>query len=179
MGNIGRAGVVAMLAIVVWGCALEPPTANPRVALTADAPGAMTSRAAAWFEANRHRPPMLRAFVQRMPKGGDLHSHLSGAVYAESYLQWAAEGNFCVDLVGQRLVPPPCQQSDQMPLAKTLLQKNAARDLLISKLSTRDLDFAGQSGHDQFFAAFGGFGAASNPYEHGVEMLIEVANRAA
>src|SRR5215475_3970359 len=59
--------------------------------------------------------------------------------------------------------PPPCQESDQMPLAKTLLQKNAARGLLISKLSTRDLDFAGQSGHDQFFAAFGGFGAASNP----------------
>ena len=25
-----------------------------------------------------------------MPKGGDLHSHLSGAVYAESYIQWAA-----------------------------------------------------------------------------------------
>ena len=184
--DISRAGVVAMLAIVAWGCALERQSvdpaggsAKPPVALTAEAPRAMTSRAAAWFEANRHRPPMLRAFVQRMPKGGDLHTHLSGAVYAESYLQWAAEGNFCVDLVGQRLVPPPCKESDQMPLAKTLLQKNAARDVLVNKLSTRDLDFAGQSGHDQFFAAFGGFGAASNPYEHGVEMLIELANRAA
>jgi adenosine deaminase/adenosine deaminase CECR1 len=122
---------------------------------------------------------MLRAFVQRMPKGGELHSHLSGAVYAESYLQWAAEGNFCVDLAAQRLVPPPCKESDQMPLAKSLLQKNAARDALINKLSTRNLDYAGQSGHDQFFASFGGFGAASNPYEHGVEMLTEVANRAA
>jgi hypothetical protein len=122
---------------------------------------------------------MLRAFVQRMPKGGDLHSHLSGAVYAESYLQWAAEGNFCVNLAEQRLVPPPCKETDQIPLAKTLLQKNAARDALINKLSTRNLDFAGLSGHDQFFASFGGFGAASNPYEHGVEMLTEVANRAA
>src|SRR5262245_52836690 len=126
--EVCRAGVVAMLAMVVWGCALERHSvdsaggsAKPPAALTADASTATTSRAAAWLEANRHRPPMLRAFVQRMPKGGDLHSHLSGAVYAESYLQWAAEGNFCVDLVGQRLVPPPCKESDQMPLAKTLL----------------------------------------------------------
>ena len=66
-----------------------------------------------------------------------------------------------------------------MPLAKTLLQNNTAREALVNKLSTRNLDFAGQSGHDQFFASFGGFGAASNPYEHGVEMLTEVANRAA
>ena len=122
---------------------------------------------------------MMRAFVQRMPKGGDLHSHLSGAVYAESYLEWAAEGNFCVDLAAQRLVPPPCKESAQKPLAKNLLQKNEERESLINKLSTRNLDFAGQSGHDQFFAAFGGFGAVSNPYEHGVEMLTEVANRAA
>jgi adenosine deaminase/adenosine deaminase CECR1 len=168
------------------GCALAPQAENsldagPKLA----APPASelfdpsTSRAAAWFEAHRDRPPMLRAFVQRMPKGADLHSHLSGAVYAETYLQWAAEGNFCVDLAAQRLVPPPCEESEQMPRAKTLLQKNAARDALVNKLSTRNLDFAGQSGHDQFFAAFGGFGAASNPYEHGVEMLTEVANRAA
>src|SRR5215475_14341612 len=122
-----------MLTIVVSGCALEPPAAYPRVALTAHAPGAMTSRVAAWFEAHRHRPPMMRAFVQRMPKGGDLHSHLSGAVYAESYLEWAAEGNFCVDLAAQRLVPPPCKESDQRPLAKTLLQKKAERDALINK----------------------------------------------
>lgn len=44
----------------------------------------------AWLEANRDRPNAVRAFVQRLPKGADLHSHLSGAVYAEHYLQWAA-----------------------------------------------------------------------------------------
>ncbi len=26
-------------------------------------------------------------FSQQMPKGGDLHNHLSGAVYAESFIQ--------------------------------------------------------------------------------------------
>ncbi|HEY7553530.1 MAG TPA: adenosine deaminase [Candidatus Binatia bacterium] len=180
-------GALTALIVAVNGCATRtPPERGPEglpskrvVALPTESSSPATARAAAWFEAQRHRLPMLRAFVQRMPKGGELHSHLSGAVYAESYLQWAAEGNFCVDLAAQRLVPPPCKESDQMPLAKTLLQKNAARDALINKLSTRNLDYAGQSGHDQFFASFGGFGAASNPYEHGVEMLTEVANRAA
>ena len=179
-------GALAALTMSVNGCVTQPletgstrPSVNRSVGIATDASSPATDRAAAWFEAHRHRPPMLRAFVQRMPKGGDLHSHLSGAVYAESYLEWAAEGNFCVDLAAQRLVPPPCKESDQMPLAKTLVQNTAARDALINKLSTRNLDFAGQSGHDQFFASFGGFGSASNPYEHGVEMLTEVANRAA
>jgi hypothetical protein len=183
-----RLAMAAALTIAASGCALAPQKGNTKTAeslpksLSAHASEASdpaTMRVAAWFEAHRHRPPMLRAFVQRMPKGGDLHSHLSGAVYAESYLQWAAQGNFCVDLAAQRLVPPPCKETEQMPLAKSLLQKNSARDALINKLSTRNLDFAGQSGHDQFFNSFGGFGAASNPYEHGVEMLTEVANRAA
>lgn len=45
------------------------------------------TQVAAWFEKHRDRPPALRAFLQRMPKGGDIHSHLSGAVYAEHYLK--------------------------------------------------------------------------------------------
>jgi len=30
---------------------------------------------------------MLTAFLEQMPKGGDLHNHLTGAVYAETYIQ--------------------------------------------------------------------------------------------
>ena len=179
-------GALAALIAAVNGCATRTPERGPEafplnrvVAVTTESSSPAPDRAAAWFEAHRHRPPMLRAFVQRMPKGGELHTHLSGAVYAESYLEWAKDGNFCVDLARQRLVRPPCEPPDQVLPAETLLQKSDKRDALINNLSTRNLDYAGQSGHDQFFAAFGGFGAASNPYEHGVEMLTEVANRAA
>ena len=35
--------------------------------------------------------PMLRQTLQAMPKGGDLHNHLSGSIYAESYLRYAAD----------------------------------------------------------------------------------------
>src|SRR5258707_4357093 len=41
--------------------------------------------------------PMLRQVLQAMPKGGDLHNHLSGSVYAESYLRYAADDGICVD----------------------------------------------------------------------------------
>ena len=37
------------------------------------------------------QPPTLRVLLQTMPKGGDLHNHLDGSVYAEDFLQWASE----------------------------------------------------------------------------------------
>src|SRR5258708_35421142 len=48
-------------------------------------------RTAANMEQARAAGPLaLRAFLAGMPKGGDLHSHLSGAVYAETFLRDAA-----------------------------------------------------------------------------------------
>jgi hypothetical protein len=53
---------------------------------------------AARFAAARDDHTTLRAFLYRMPKGGDLHTHLAGAVYAERFLAWAAQEDLCVDL---------------------------------------------------------------------------------
>src|SRR5690349_5629681 len=52
-------------------------------------------RTAAYFESIRKSPPQLMAFLLKMPKGGDLHNHLSGSVYAEHYIEWAAEKGLC------------------------------------------------------------------------------------
>ena len=41
-------------------------------------------RAARYMESVRQKPGLLLAFLREMPKGGDLHNHLTGAVYAES-----------------------------------------------------------------------------------------------
>src|SRR5579862_6991187 len=49
------------------------------------------------LEVARKDPLALRAFLVTMPKGADLHNHLSGAVYAESFIRAAAEDNLCVD----------------------------------------------------------------------------------
>jgi len=45
----------------------------------------------------RRSPLALRGFLFTMPKGADLHNHLSGAVYAETYIRDAAEDNICID----------------------------------------------------------------------------------
>src|SRR4051794_4736289 len=58
--------------------------------------GTPEQRAARFFESIRKSPPQMMAFLLRMPKGGDLHNHLSGSVYAESYIQWAAAKGLCV-----------------------------------------------------------------------------------
>ncbi|MGZ5178379.1 MAG: hypothetical protein ACXWCW_30005, partial [Burkholderiales bacterium] len=54
-------------------------------------------KTARYLDSIRHQPPLLQAFLHDMPKGGDLHSHLTGAIYAEDVLDWAASDNFCVD----------------------------------------------------------------------------------
>jgi hypothetical protein len=57
----------------------------------------------------RQNPPELYAFLYRMPKGADLHNHLSGAVYAESYIDAAAALHHCIDKIVMALAAPPCK----------------------------------------------------------------------
>jgi adenosine deaminase/adenosine deaminase CECR1 len=136
-----------------------------------------TARTAAWFSAHKERPPMLRQFLQRMPKGADLHSHISGAVYAESYLKWAAEANFCVDTDKLAFVPPPCTETGTQQLAAKL--PTGTYSALVDRMSTRNLAYAGRSGHDQFFDTFGVFGPVSGIPDRFVSMVAELADRAA
>ena len=56
---------------------------------------------------------MLRQILQAMPKGGDLHNHLSGSVYAESYIRYAAADGICVDSV--KLYITPCRRAADRP----------------------------------------------------------------
>lgn len=54
-------------------------------------------RAADRLEEVREDDGPLQDFLTAMPLGGDLHHHLSGSVYAETYLAWAeADGDFCI-----------------------------------------------------------------------------------
>lgn len=38
----------------------------------------------------------LQLFVNMLPKGADLHHHYSGAIYAETYLDWVKMKNYCI-----------------------------------------------------------------------------------
>lgn len=141
----------------------------------AEAANTDTQHVARWFDANRQRPPLLRQFLQRMPKGADLHSHLSGAVYAETYLQLAAQAGLCVDSDSLKFTPPPCS-APQLP-ANAL--PGAVYSAMVNQLSTRNYALSGKTGHDQFFATFGNFRPVANLPQAGVVMAAEVSNRAA
>ncbi|HXQ70992.1 MAG TPA: hypothetical protein VN844_10920, partial [Pyrinomonadaceae bacterium] len=133
-------------------------------------------RTARYYDTIRTRPPQLLAFLLRMPKGADLHNHLSGAVYAESYIKWASENEtICVDQTTMSFAT--CDVSlDQVP-ASWALKNGVLYRQLVDSMSMRNWQLSGQSGHDHFFDAFAKFGAVSG-IQTGA-MLAEVAQRAA
>lgn len=138
-------------------------------------------KAARYFESIRKSPPAQLAFLLRMPKGGDLHNHLSGSIYAESYIQWAAENGLCVNNQTMALVVPPAKSScdpkaDQSPASLALTNSLVYRQM-IDAWSMRNWQLSGQSGHDHFFDAFGKFGAAT--YNQTGRMIADAASRAA
>jgi adenosine deaminase len=122
----------------------------------------------------------LQAFLSGMPKGGDLHIHLSGAVYAETLIDEAVADRLCFDTASLALVPgkgsePSCA-AGQSPV-RAALTDPALYSKIVDALSMRDfVPTSGFSAHDQFFATFLRFSSES---DHGGEWLDEVATRAA
>jgi len=138
--------------------------------------------AAAWLDRHLDQPAALRVFLQRFPKGGDIHTHLSGAVYAERYLDWAMADGYCVDAKTVQVVAPKdCGKTSTTFPAADLLQSahKSVYQALIDRWSLRNLAFAGRPGHDQFFDAFAGFDLLASAPNRGGDMLADVANRAA
>jgi hypothetical protein len=55
-------------------------------------------RTARYLDSIRDDPARLLLFLRELPKGGDIHTHLSGAIYAETYIDWAAQAGLCARL---------------------------------------------------------------------------------
>jgi hypothetical protein len=138
----------------------------------AESPEARTERALGEAKANSGT---LYALLKEMPKGGDLHNHITGAVYAESLVQFAASSGLCVDRQSFALAAAPCQSGQAE--ARTALADPELYRNLIDAWSMRDLKFSATAGHDHFFDAFGKFGLATDG--HLGEILAEVTARAA
>lgn len=135
------------------------------------------SKAAHYFESISNQPLLLHAFLQEMPKGGDLHNHLSGAVYAESLITYAVHDKLCIDRSTLSFLPQMCDSNSNKPPADAALKDPALYSQLLDAFSMRQFIPGAESGHDHFFATFGKFGAATNG--HTADMLAEVRSRAA
>ena len=131
------------------------------------------------FNQLRNSPPEIYAFLYQMPKGGDLHIHLSGAVYAENLLRYAAQDHLCIDRTARALVARPVSgecMAGQVDAALTQTD-NALRSAMIDSFSIRDFVPGEQSEHDHFFGSFDEFGHLSGA--HGGQFVAEVVERAA
>ena len=163
------------------GLAAQPVPAPAR-SHAAHNPSVDETRAARAYEEAVHAGPLaLHAFLQKFPKGADLHVHLSGAVYAETFIRDAGEDGVCVDPVGLKFAQPPCTGS-LVPAKELSGQLSSANqdlyDRLVNSFSMRSfVPTPGFSGHDQFFATFGKFGGLDK--RHTGEWVDEVASRAA
>src|SRR4029077_7258187 len=72
-----------------------------------------------YFEGVLQQPQQLMAFLLKMPKGADVHNHLSGAIYAESYIIWASNKGLSVNQTTMTLVT--CDPSgNQVPMNAAL-----------------------------------------------------------
>ncbi len=151
-------------------------TVNAQVRRTRNVGNNSEARAARYFESIRKSPPQMFAFLRQMPKGADLHNHLSGSIYAESYIQWGAEKGLCVSPTTTILSQPPCDGTSQVPVTSALSNQPLYAKL-VDSWSLRYWQYAGVNGHDQFFNSFVKFGAAT--WGHTGRMLAEVAARAA
>jgi adenosine deaminase len=139
------------------------------------------------LEAARKNPLQLRAFLYKMPKGADLHSHLTGAVYAESFIRAAKEDDLCVNvttlsfakpvLMTESAPPQPFCGEGKVPAAQAYKDQHLY-DALIDSFSMRGfVPSPGVTGHDHFFDTFGKYGGTDS--RHTGEWVDEVATRAA
>ncbi len=141
----------------------------------AESPEARTERTEKAMEAAKANTGALYAFLREMPKGGDLHNHDVGAVYAETMIKFASHDHLCVDRTTMALTEPPCKQG-QVDAATSNTDPALYRDM-INAWSMRDWNKAKGSGHDHFFDTFPKFGLANQGHMGAV--FAELANRAA
>jgi adenosine deaminase len=136
-------------------------------------------RASRYLESVRKSPPLVLAFLRDMPKGGDLHNHLSGAIYAEDLIDFASSDNLCVDRTSSRLIAPPCDSCERYtskPGVRCAYGDHVLYGQIIDAWSMRNWRTGDESGHDHFFAAFDKFGLTT--HNHVPEMLAAAMNQA-
>ena len=148
-------------------------------------------RAAQALEAMRGDPLALHDFLKCMPKGADLHNHLDGAVYAETFIRVGGEDGLCVDPATKGFSKSPPTKPGAEPGAEPgpicatgdvravdVPKNQHLYDELVDTFSMRGFVASeGETGHDHFFGTFAKFGG-TDP-RHTGEFLDEVSERAA
>ena len=118
-------------------------------------------KTARYLDSIRHQPSLLLAFLHDVPKGGDLHNHLDGAIYAEDLHRLRGLRQF---LRRPHHVPPAGRPLRFLRTLHAEARIRCAYDdhilynQIIDAWSMRNWRPGDESGHDHFFATFDKFG---------------------
>lgn len=131
-----------------------------------------------YFEKIRNNEVLLTAFFTQMPKGGDLHHHYSGSIYAEPLLAHVIADDFYLNT--QTMTLSQEKQSGSDWILFSTLQKNRELDFykqkIIQKWSIKDYNTVDYPSDKHFFESFMKFEPGLNGnFEAG---LLELKNRA-
>lgn len=134
-----------------------------------------------YFSSILDKESHLQQFFAAMPKGGDLHNHLTGSIYAETYFKFAAEDGLWVDMADGKLYNPQdsTKGKEMLKLSPDMANLHKTRMALIDIWSVRNFNpgkFA-LGADEYFFGTFGLFGAAAG--SHMVDLMCELRRRAA
>ena len=178
--NIASLKAVALAAAVF--CAI------PQGAHAASNEDIVKSHFASLVSSKEPKLAELTMFFTMMPKGGDLHHHYSGAIYAEQYLEWVDKEGYCVNKTSFMIdtAKETVASERAKPLAERaclsgqdVLQNNTVLANLLQKWSDKDFHNHGavQSPPDrQFFDTFAYFNpVASTNAAEGLKTLKQRA----
>lgn len=148
-----------------------PDTSTPCTGTPTECAVVSEQRASDKFDSLTSQPELLAEFLKAMPKGGDLHNHLNGAIYAETVLEWAKEDGNCINTSSFAAVSSCTGSTQPVPTSGSFY------DQIVRAWSMKDFVPGAQTGRDHFFATFGKFGTVSGL--HRDESIADVLNRAA
>jgi adenosine deaminase len=184
---------IASLSAVIFCLAINAPGQVPAKAASAlkqistPIPTPQEQRAIRAFAVAKQSPLQLNAFLIKMPKGADLHMHLTGAIYAETFIRNAAADILCVNPANYSLfspsattrsIPPQPVCGEGNVRAMDAFKDQTLYNALVDSFSMRSfVPSAGTSGHNHFFSTFDRFSGINK--SHTGEWLDEVASRAA
>jgi len=119
------------------------------------------------FEAHVPNVAMLNLFFTQMPKGGDLHHHYSGSIYAETYLEWVKNNDWFIDTCTFKIVKAKGNETCKIATVDQLIADDTLYRKLLMLWSDKDFD---NHSHNQlppdsnFFNTFGYFSPISDQY---------------
>jgi len=132
-----------------------------------------------YFEKIRDNPGKLREFFLMMPKGADLHHHITGAAYAETLIDIGIKKGLCVnpsDANLKRKVMDKCSIK-YVPIVNATAN-STLYNKLVNSWSLRNFDPSQGSKHDHFFNIFPQISLVAET-EEDIRLILEKLNERA